>query len=206
MKIIGTTYEQFFKATKAALAPLIGNDEIRDSKLRSFLNRQLFPKQNTAENEHRIPELFQQSEKVVESQPSHACVVILEKYENDDSGNSLVDVDSYICIGTSATNKKLIWLFENFYSEHANGLKILDAHIVESKIESLCEDMRIYDEELDAAITKMTDQISEFSDTESCEWLVENFDIDELITDEFFGDFLNADMYRIRYEHSEISY
>lgn len=206
MKIIGTTYEQFMKSTLNALGPIVGNWDIRDAKVRKFLTRQLFPEQNIGENEHRLHELFQAEEDkptpVVEK-PNAANIVILERYESGEHGNYLESVDTYVCMTTEATNNKLKDLFQNYYSEHADGSKILDAHMVEEKIESLCWDE---DGEYDEALQKMNQEVSEFDTNEACEWLLENFEIDELITDAFFGDFLNFDLYKIRYEHSEIIY
>lgn len=203
MKIIGTNYETFFNATKAALAAFVGNDKIASSKVRKVLNLQFYPEQNIGENEHRLPELFQAQEAKEQELPTHANVVMLEHYENDDRGNILERVDTYICVGTDATDNKLKDLFESYYSEHADGSKILDAHMVERKIEALCWDE---DGEYDDALDAMTEKVREFSTNEACEWLIENFDIDDLITNDFFGDFLNMDLYRIRYEHSDIQY
>lgn len=203
MKIIDTTYEQFTKSTLAALAPLVGNTEIRDSKVRQFLTRQLFPEQNIGENESRLPELFQEKEVQAKELPNNANVVILERYDDGEQGFSLESFDTYVCISIEATNDKLKNLFESYYSEHADGSKILDSHMIESKIESLCWSE---DGEYDDALKKMTEEVSEFNTNEACEWLLENFDIDELISDDFFGSFLNLDLYKIRYEHSKIMY
>lgn len=200
MQINNISYSKFFEATKAAFDKANIANVQRDSVVRRFLNNQLFPNQNVGENESRLKELFTDEKPAIKeecSAPTHAAVVLLEKYENNDSGNELIGVDTYVCVGEDAINKKLADLFSQNYPDF-DGERILDSSMVIDEIERIAHD--VDDEEL------ITQEISEMSSSEVEEWLLKNVDIDELVSDSFFGDFLNLDTLKISYDHTEITY
>lgn len=205
MKIIGTDYNSLFAATKAAYERISGNEVKRDSLIRQFLNLQFFPNQHVGENEHRVPELFEDK---AEEKPTRANAVIIDYYDHDERGNQTLDYsNSYICITTEATNRKLRELFVNYYPEHADGEKISEASMVENKIESLAWEEAENDEDsFDTIKQRIEDEVREMSVNDASDWLLEHFDIDDLTDDSFFGDFLHCDLHKIRCESCEVFY
>lgn len=200
MQINNISYSRFFEATKAAFDKANIANVQRDSVVRRFLNNQLFPNQNVGENESRLKELFSDEKPVAQETlnlPTHAAVVLLEHYENNEQGNVLQSIDTYVCVGEEAINKKLAELFSFNYPDF-DGERILDSSLVVDEIERIAHDED--DEEI------ITQEICEMSSSEAEEWLLKNVSIDELVSDSFFGDFLNLDTLRIRFEHSEITY
>lgn len=196
MQIINISYSDFFKATKDAFSASNISSVKRDSIVRRFLNHQLFPNQNLGENESRLSELFI-DKKEPEPKETHATVVMLEHYENNNEGNILVDVNSYVCIGKDAVNKKLAKLFSNNFPDF-DGERMLDSKTITDAIERIALD------ENDEAL--IYEEIAEMSSSEIESWMLKNISIDELTEDSFFGDFLNLDTRKIRYEYSEINY
>lgn len=210
MKIIGTTYEDFFNATKAAYEAISGNHVQRDALIRKLLNLQFFPNQNIGENEHRIPSLFEDNheERNTVQLPTQANTVLIDYYDYDDNDNfTLSHSNSYVCMTTEATNKKLLQLFINHYPENADGSKIIDHQMVTDKIEEMAwEQANEDDDEYKSIKSKIESEIEEMSVSEACDWLTDSFSIDDLIRDDFFGDFLHNDFHKIRYENCEIFY
>ena len=125
-------------------------------------------------------------------------VVMLEMFGTDERGNTMSEgLNTYICISTDAINAKLRYLFSANYPDYS-GQRMLESYYVTETISSLADDEE--DEE------KMIEDIERMSSDEIETWLLENIDIDTLVSDDFFCDFLHAGMLKISYDFTNIDY
>lgn len=194
MKIIGISFEQFLENTKSAFSAANISNIQRDSLVRKFLNFQLFPNQNTGENEHRLQELF--SEEVDTSPATHVIVITFERYEHNSVGDlRLWDSTPFVCGTSEAAEKKLRDLFIDYYPEHAHG-----EHLLENS--RMVEDFVDRSEDNDEG--ELTEKVMGMDFDEARDWLLENFSLDDLTDEGFFSDFLSQELYKIRVETAEI--
>lgn len=202
MNINGISYLDFFKATKSAYELISGSPIKHDSIIRKFLNNQLFPNQCLGENEHRLKDLFleniSKSENDNSSMPNQCIVITFNTYDTSEENPTLESHDNFICLNSEAVNKKLRNLFLNNFPDN-DGISdtVLSHSLVEDKISDLCDD------DIDE-IEKLNEQLRSLYSDDICQWLLDNFEIDDLISDDFFCEYLWMNQYSISYETSDV--
>jgi hypothetical protein len=209
INISGTTYSAFFQQTKAAFEAITGSalKKGNDAPIRRFLAKQLFPESNIGENEHTLASLFDDKTYQTPIERAYtANVIMVEYYESGSYGDKLESVDSYICVGDEAMNRKLAELFSHHYGDSGTGSNLLNHWAIEEKIEHLASDQGDDDKAINRLVKEITEQVRALDASDACDWLLEHFDIDGLTEDEFFGDFLNMNMKKIRIDPSELFY
>ncbi|WP_210499491.1 hypothetical protein [Vibrio crassostreae] len=198
LSILGTKYtDELIEHVKAAVSETLSPVK-RDAVVRSLLVRLL-----GANNEHELESKF--IEELPEA-PKAANIVMFQEF---DSEGKLYSYKQKICTTSDSVNKALSDFFNFNFPDH-DGVadKVADWHVVEKWIDNQFECPYNASDELEQRLDKERDEFYEelrdMTNDEICDWLLENIDIFDLTSEDFFCDFLNHGMYKIEVDYVDI--
>lgn len=168
LKIVGSDYKSTLQHTKQCLSETFSPVK-KDAKVRSFLKRFL-----GADNEHTLPNHFVSNNQLSNKEQQYVIC-----YNELDDG---IITDQTFCITSSSRlDDDLKTIFRTrFY---------VDDYILEQMLSSYLIENYIYDNGLDDAAFEA--ELKTMKHETLCEWLLQSFELSDLIGDDFYCDVLN---------------